>query len=234
MKKNYVDNNYQNINNTIKFANNNDISINNINYYYNKNNFDNKNSNQYNFEEDFVTFDNNDYNNDNNDFNSNFDNNHEDFSNYKFNEYNENNKYFETDSDPFKFGDDDDEDEKEQFIEGILTNLNKKNSNNNNLSVLSSYMRSSQKFSFNKTINTEKLFGTKGLFKIENSNLFNPVFQCLSNIFPFTEYFLKDQHKYEINENNPLSSFGNITIAYAELLKIIWKEKINIMFIVIY
>ena len=228
MKKNYVDNNYQNINNTIKFANNNDISINNINYYYNKNNFDNKNSNQYNFEEDFVTFDNNDYNNDNNDFNSNFDNNHEDFSNYKFNEYNENNKYFETDSDPFKFGDDDDEDEKEQFIEGILTNLNKKNSNNNNLSVLSSYMRSSQKFSFNKTINTEKLFGTKGLFKIENSNLFNPVFQCLSNIFPFTEYFLKDQHKYEINENNPLSSFGNITIAYAELLKIIWKEKINI------
>lgn len=50
-------------------------------------------------------------------------------------------------------------------------------------------------------------------------------FQCLSNIPPLTEYFLKDKYTDELNEDNPLGMKGEIARAYAELIKQIWSGK---------
>lgn len=50
-------------------------------------------------------------------------------------------------------------------------------------------------------------------------------FQCLSNIPPLTEYFLKDKYKDELNEDNPLGMKGEIAKVYAELLKQLWSGK---------
>lgn len=49
--------------------------------------------------------------------------------------------------------------------------------------------------------------------------------QCLSNIPPLTEYFLKDKYTDELNEDNPLGMKGEIARAYAELIKQIWSGK---------
>lgn len=55
-----------------------------------------------------------------------------------------------------------------------------------------------------------------------------PVFtppQCLSNIPPLTEYFLKDKYTEELNEDNPLGMKGEIAKVYAELIKQLWSGK---------
>lgn len=49
--------------------------------------------------------------------------------------------------------------------------------------------------------------------------------QCLSNIPPLTEYFLKDKYTDELNEDNPLGMKGEIARAYAELIKQLWSGK---------
>lgn len=49
--------------------------------------------------------------------------------------------------------------------------------------------------------------------------------QCLSNIPPLTEYFLKDKYTDELNEDNPLGMKGEIARAYAELIKQLWMGK---------
>lgn len=49
--------------------------------------------------------------------------------------------------------------------------------------------------------------------------------QCLSNIPPLTEYFLKDKYQDELNEDNPLGMKGEIAKAYAELTKQLWSGK---------
>lgn len=49
--------------------------------------------------------------------------------------------------------------------------------------------------------------------------------QCLSNITPLTEYFLKDKYRDELNEDNPLGMKGEIARAYAELIKQLWSGK---------
>ncbi|KAM7367006.1 hypothetical protein PAMP_014935 [Pampus punctatissimus] len=49
--------------------------------------------------------------------------------------------------------------------------------------------------------------------------------QCLSNIPPLTEYFLKDKYRDELNEDNPLGMKGEIARAYAELIKQLWSGK---------
>lgn len=51
------------------------------------------------------------------------------------------------------------------------------------------------------------------------------VLQCLSNIPPLTEYFLKDKYQDELNEDNPLGMKGEIAKAYAELTKQLWSGK---------
>lgn len=49
--------------------------------------------------------------------------------------------------------------------------------------------------------------------------------QCLSNIPPLTEYFLKDKYQDELNEDNPLGMKGEIAKAYSELIKQLWSGK---------
>lgn len=51
--------------------------------------------------------------------------------------------------------------------------------------------------------------------------------QCLSNIPPLTEFFLKDKYTDELNEDNPLGMKGEIARAYAELIKQLWSGKFS-------
>ncbi len=51
------------------------------------------------------------------------------------------------------------------------------------------------------------------------------VFQCLNNVPPLTQFFLKDQHQVKLNQDNPLGMKGEIAKAYAELIKQLWSGK---------
>lgn len=53
----------------------------------------------------------------------------------------------------------------------------------------------------------------------------SPALQCLSNIPPLTDYFLKDKYTEELNEDNPLGMKGEIARSYAELIKQLWSGK---------
>jgi len=46
--------------------------------------------------------------------------------------------------------------------------------------------------------------------------------QCLLNVVPLTDYFLSELHLQEINEENFLGSKGDVTHAYAKLVKFIY------------
>ncbi len=52
----------------------------------------------------------------------------------------------------------------------------------------------------------------------------NSTLQCLSATYPFTTYFLDGSFRPSINANNPLGMGGRLAIAFAELLKALWKE----------
>lgn len=52
----------------------------------------------------------------------------------------------------------------------------------------------------------------------------NSAIQCLSNVPPLREYFLKRQYKKDINEDNRLGSGGLIARAFAGLICQMWDE----------
>ena len=79
-----------------------------------------------------------------------------------------------------------------------------------------------------ETLIKKKLFGTMGIANIENISYIISTIQCLSNIFPLTNYFLNDKYKNDINIHNQ-NSEGKIANCYAELMKVIWNEKVDLI-----
>ena len=56
----------------------------------------------------------------------------------------------------------------------------------------------------------------------------NTAFQCLSNCYELSLYFLKNKYIDDVNKLNSLGQKGLIAINYAKLIKLLWygKEKI--------
>ena len=58
----------------------------------------------------------------------------------------------------------------------------------------------------------------------------NACIQCSSNVFPLIQYFLYDKYINDINEENPMGSEGKIVRCYAELIKMLWNQKLDLTY----
>ena len=64
--------------------------------------------------------------------------------------------------------------------------------------------------------------GSVGLHNLGNSCYLNSTVQCMSQVEPITQYFLRERYEDDLNRKNPLGSGGHVAAAYASLLKKIW------------
>ncbi|OMJ24105.1 Ubiquitin carboxyl-terminal hydrolase 4 [Smittium culicis] len=65
--------------------------------------------------------------------------------------------------------------------------------------------------------------GVCGLSNLGNTCFMNSSFQCLSNTWQLTEYFLSETFTQEINKENNLGTRGSLATAYGSLLSELWK-----------
>ena len=85
-------------------------------------------------------------------------------------------------------------------------------------------------FPSQETLKIKNLFGTMGLPNIGNNSYMNACIQCLSNVFPLSKYFIFDKYIKDINEENPMGSEGKIALCYAELIKMLWNQKLDLTY----
>jgi len=71
--------------------------------------------------------------------------------------------------------------------------------------------------------------GSVGLHNLGNSCYMNSILQCVNQISPITQYFLKGDYVKHVNKKNPLGSGGRVATAYASFLSEIWAGEYSIL-----